>query len=263
MRLEQRRRPASSSSVRWAKPSASRRSTSASKSSSRARHPVGSGSERTRTYPALLLSVLKYRLSVPIGVPPMAVDRLLPTQEAEDLLALTREIADKELAPRVEEHERAETLPGGPVRHPRRGRPARPALPRGGRRRGPALRGLPAGARGAGRALGRGGRRGERARAVLLPARHVRHPSSRSAGCPTMLAGELIGGYSLSEPQAGSDAAALRVQGREGRRGLPDHRHQGVDHPRRPAPTSTRCSPAPARARAASPASSRPGRPRA
>src|SRR3954452_17854608 len=43
----------------------------------------------------------------------MPVDRLLPTQEAEDLLELTREIADKELAPRVEEHERAETYPEG------------------------------------------------------------------------------------------------------------------------------------------------------
>ena len=43
----------------------------------------------------------------------MAVDRLLPTQESEDLLELTREIADKELAPRVEEHERAETYPEG------------------------------------------------------------------------------------------------------------------------------------------------------
>src|SRR5919198_972134 len=43
----------------------------------------------------------------------MAVDRLLPTQEAEDLLALTRDIADKELATRVGHHERAETYPDG------------------------------------------------------------------------------------------------------------------------------------------------------
>ena len=43
----------------------------------------------------------------------MAVERLLPTTEAEDLLALAREIADKELAPHVEEHERAETYPEG------------------------------------------------------------------------------------------------------------------------------------------------------
>src|SRR5918997_6368733 len=43
----------------------------------------------------------------------MAVDRLLPTTEAADLIALTRELADKELATRVEVHERAETYPEG------------------------------------------------------------------------------------------------------------------------------------------------------
>src|SRR3954449_10402275 len=43
----------------------------------------------------------------------MPVDRLLPTQEAEDLLELTRDLADKELATRAEEHERAETYPEG------------------------------------------------------------------------------------------------------------------------------------------------------
>src|ERR671910_3070938 len=43
----------------------------------------------------------------------MAVDRLLPTTEAADLIALTRELADKELATRVEGHERAETYPEG------------------------------------------------------------------------------------------------------------------------------------------------------
>ncbi|MER6532176.1 acyl-CoA dehydrogenase family protein [Streptomyces sp. NPDC001508] len=43
----------------------------------------------------------------------MPVDRLLPTQEAEDLLTLVRDIADKELTPRVEEHERNESYPQG------------------------------------------------------------------------------------------------------------------------------------------------------
>src|SRR5258706_16396799 len=43
----------------------------------------------------------------------MTVDRLLPTQEAEDLLDLVRDIADKELATRVDEHEKAETYPEG------------------------------------------------------------------------------------------------------------------------------------------------------
>ena len=43
----------------------------------------------------------------------MAVDRLLPTDEARELVALTRDIADKILDPIVDEHERAETYPVG------------------------------------------------------------------------------------------------------------------------------------------------------
>src|ERR1700682_3029168 len=43
----------------------------------------------------------------------MAVDRLLPSQEAEDLIALTRDIADKGLDPIVDAHEKAETYPDG------------------------------------------------------------------------------------------------------------------------------------------------------
>ena len=36
----------------------------------------------------------------------MAVDRLLPSQDAEDLITLTRDIADKVLDPIVDAHER-------------------------------------------------------------------------------------------------------------------------------------------------------------
>jgi alkylation response protein AidB-like acyl-CoA dehydrogenase len=43
----------------------------------------------------------------------MAVDRLLPSQDAEDLIALTRDIADKVLDPIVDAHEKAETYPEG------------------------------------------------------------------------------------------------------------------------------------------------------
>src|SRR5664279_6514408 len=43
----------------------------------------------------------------------VAVDRMLATKEAEDLLRLTVDIADRELAPRVQEHERTETYPEG------------------------------------------------------------------------------------------------------------------------------------------------------
>ncbi len=43
----------------------------------------------------------------------MPVERLLPTPEAHDLIDLTRDVADKVLAPRVVEHERNETFPDG------------------------------------------------------------------------------------------------------------------------------------------------------
>jgi alkylation response protein AidB-like acyl-CoA dehydrogenase len=43
----------------------------------------------------------------------MPVERLLPTEDARDLLALTVEIADKELGTRVEAHERSELYPEG------------------------------------------------------------------------------------------------------------------------------------------------------
>ena len=41
----------------------------------------------------------------------MAVDRLLPTDEARDLIQLTRDVADKVLTPIVDEHEKSETYP--------------------------------------------------------------------------------------------------------------------------------------------------------
>ena len=139
----------------------------------------------------------------------MAVDRLLPTPEAADLIALTREIADKELAPRVEQHEEAESYPEGLFA----------TLGRAG------LLGLAYPEE-----FGGGGQPYEVYLQVLeeLAARWAAvavavsvhtlacHPLSaygtpeqRERWLPRMLAGELVGGYSLSEPQAGSDAAAL------------------------------------------------------
>jgi alkylation response protein AidB-like acyl-CoA dehydrogenase len=139
----------------------------------------------------------------------MAVDRLLPTQEAEDLLALTREIADKELATRVEQHERAETYPDGLFT----------TLGEAG------LLGLPYAEE-----LGGGGQPYEVYLQVLeelaarwaavavavsvhglscFPLATFGSPAQQERWLPHMLAGEMIGGYSLSEPQAGSDAAAL------------------------------------------------------
>lgn len=142
----------------------------------------------------------------------MPVDRLLPTQEAEDLLDLTRELADKELATRVEEHERAETYPEGLFA----------TLGEAG------LLGLPYPEE-----LGGGAQPYEVYLQVLeeLAARWAAvavATSVHSLSCfplatfgtaeqqqrwlPEMLGGGLVGGYSLSEPQAGSDAAALRCR---------------------------------------------------
>jgi alkylation response protein AidB-like acyl-CoA dehydrogenase len=141
----------------------------------------------------------------------MPVDRLLPTQEAEDLLDLTRDLADKELATRVDEHERAETYPEGLFA----------TLGEAG------LLGLPYPEE-----VGGGGQPYEVYLQVLeeLAARWAAvavATSVHSLSCfplftfgtaeqqqrlPEMLGGGLIGGYSLSEPQAGSDAAALRCK---------------------------------------------------
>jgi alkylation response protein AidB-like acyl-CoA dehydrogenase len=141
--------------------------------------------------------------------PNMVVDRLLPTQEAKDLLALAREIADKELAPRVEEHERAETYPDGLFA----------TLGAAG------LLGLPYPEE-----FGGGGQPYEVYLQVLeelaarwaavavavsvhglscYPLATFGTPAQQEQWLPDLLGGGLIGAYSLSEPQAGSDAAAL------------------------------------------------------
>ena len=139
----------------------------------------------------------------------MAVDRLLPTEESRDLLALVRDIAEKELATRVEEHERAETYPDGLFA----------TLGEAG------LLGLPYPEE-----FGGGGQPYEVYLQVLeeLAARWAAvavavsvqglacHPlaaygtqQQQERWLPPLLTGQLLAGYSLSEPQAGSDAAAL------------------------------------------------------
>jgi len=139
----------------------------------------------------------------------MAVARLLPNTEAEDLLALAREIADKELAPRVEEHERAETYPEGLFA----------TLGAAG------LLGLPYPEEQGGGAQPYevylqvleelAARWAAVAVAVSVhglachPLATFGTPEQQERWLPGMLAGEVIGAYSLSEPQAGSDAAAL------------------------------------------------------
>ena len=139
----------------------------------------------------------------------MAVDRLLPTSEAADLLALTRELGDKELATRVDKHERTESYPEGLFA----------VLGEAG------LLGLPYPEE-----YGGGDQPYEVYLQVLeelaarwaavavatsvhglscFPLASYGTDEQKRRWLPDMLAGRMIGGYSLSEPQAGSDAAAL------------------------------------------------------
>ncbi|MGW2143104.1 acyl-CoA dehydrogenase family protein [Nonomuraea bangladeshensis] len=139
----------------------------------------------------------------------MTVERLLPNQDAEDLIELTREIADKELARRVDEHERAETYPEGLFA----------TLGEAG------LLGLAYPEE-----QGGGGQPYEVYLQVIeelamrwasvavatsvhtlacFPVATYGSAEQRARWLPDMLAGRIIGGYSLSEPQAGSDAGAL------------------------------------------------------
>src|SRR6476646_9210752 len=140
----------------------------------------------------------------------MAVDRLLPSQEAEDLIALTRDIADKVLDPVVDAHEKAETYPYGVFAQLGAAGLLSLAQPE---------------------EWGGGGQPYEVYLQVLeeIAARWAAvavavsvhslssHPllmfgddEQKKRWLPEMLSGDQIGAYSLSEPQAGSDAAALR-----------------------------------------------------
>lgn len=140
----------------------------------------------------------------------MAVDRLLPDQDAADLIALTRDIADRLLTPIVDGHERTETYPEGVFAQ--LGHAGLLSLPQP-------------------EEWGGGGQPYEVYLQVLeeLAARwaavavavsvHVLschallafgNGEQKNTWLPGMLSGSQIGAYSLSEPQAGSDAAALR-----------------------------------------------------
>lgn len=140
----------------------------------------------------------------------MAVDRLLPNEDAVDLIDLTRDIADRLLLPIVDEHERTETYPDAVVAQ--LGRAGLLSLPQP-------------------EEWGGGGQSYEVYLQVLeeLAARwaavavavsvHVLschallafgNHEQQNTWLPAMLSGNQIGAYSLSEPQAGSDAAALR-----------------------------------------------------
>ncbi len=140
----------------------------------------------------------------------MPVDRLLPTPEAHELIELTRDIADKVLDPIVDAHEKAETYPEGVFAQ--LGAAGLLSLPQS-------------------EEWGGGGQPYEVYLQVLeeIAARWAAvavavsvhslssHPllafgteEQKQRWLPGMLSGTQIGAYSLSEPQAGSDAAALR-----------------------------------------------------
>lgn len=140
----------------------------------------------------------------------MAVDRLLPDEDAADLIALTRDIADRVLTPIADEHERTETYPQGVFAQ--LGQAGLLSLPHP-------------------EEWGGGGQPYEVYLQVLeeLASRwaavavavsvHVLSchalllfgkSEQQHTWLPGMLSGTQIGAYSLSEPQAGSDAAALR-----------------------------------------------------
>ncbi|MCV7174429.1 acyl-CoA dehydrogenase family protein [Mycolicibacterium sphagni] len=140
----------------------------------------------------------------------MPVDRLLPDQDSADLIALTRDIGSRVLSPIVDEHERTETYPEGVFAQ--LGAAGLLSLPQP-------------------EEWGGGGQPFEvylqvleeiatrwAAVAVAVSVHSLScHPllmfgtdEQRRRWLPGMLSGEQIGAYSLSEPQAGSDAAALR-----------------------------------------------------
>ncbi|MGV9613844.1 acyl-CoA dehydrogenase family protein [Nocardia xishanensis] len=142
----------------------------------------------------------------------MPVDRLLPTEEARDLIELTREIADKVLEPHAAEFEKRERYPEEAFR----------ALGAAG------LLSLPYPEE-----FGGGAQPYEVYLQVLeeLAARWAAvavavsvhslschplfvfgTPEQQRRWLPEMLSGNLIGAYSLSEAHAGSDAAALRCK---------------------------------------------------
>jgi alkylation response protein AidB-like acyl-CoA dehydrogenase len=140
----------------------------------------------------------------------MPVDRILPSEDADDLIALTREVADKLLDPIVDEHEKSETYPDGVFAQ--LGAAGLLSLPQ------------PEEWGGAGQpfevylqVLEEIAARWAAVAVAVSVHSLSSHPlltfgtdAQKQRWLPGMLSGEQIGAYSLSEPQAGSDAAALR-----------------------------------------------------
>ena len=172
----------------------------------------------------------------------MAVEPLLPTKEAAHLIALTRDVADKLLTPIVDEHEKAETYPEGVFAQLGTAGLLSLSQPE---------------------EWGGGGQPFEVYLQVLeeIAARWAAvavavsvhslscHPllmfgsdEQKKRWLRGMLSGEQIGAYSLSEPQAGSDAAAPRCTAKPTPMAT-SSTAQSRGSPTAGAPTFTRCSP--------------------
>jgi alkylation response protein AidB-like acyl-CoA dehydrogenase len=142
----------------------------------------------------------------------VAVNRVLPSQDAHDLVRLTRELADKELRPKAAEYEERHEFPRELFR----------TLGRSG------LLGLPYPEE-----YGGGGQPYEVYLHVLEELAHAwlavalgvsvhglachatamfGSPEQKARYLPDLLGGELLGAYCLSEPESGSDAASLRTR---------------------------------------------------
>jgi alkylation response protein AidB-like acyl-CoA dehydrogenase len=144
----------------------------------------------------------------------MPGDRLLPTEEAVELLDLTRSIADKELRTAVDEAERTATFPRDVFRT--LGRAGLLSLPYpeefggGGQPYEVYLQVLEEIAA-AWAAVGVGTSVHALSCFGLF---HAGSAEQQNAWLPEMLSGELLGAYCLSEAHAGSDPAAMRTRAR-------------------------------------------------
>lgn len=139
-------------------------------------------------------------------------DRLLPTQDAEDLLHLVREIADAELLPAVGVAEHDGVFPREVIRT--LGRSGLLSLPYPEEHGGGAqpfevyLQALEEIA-GAWASVGIS----VSVHALAcFPLANYGTEEQKSRWLPDMLSGDLLGAYCLSEPQSGSDAAALQTR---------------------------------------------------
>ncbi|GAB4012445.1 acyl-CoA dehydrogenase family protein [Nocardioides ultimimeridianus] len=142
------------------------------------------------------------------------VDRLLPTEEAVELLALAREIATKELAPKAAEAEARAEFPEAAYRT--LGRAGLLSLPFAEEYGGGAqpyevyLQVLEEIAT-AWPSVGVG--TSVHALTATVVAANASEPM-RAEWLPRMLSGEWLGAYCLSEPQAGSDVSGIRTSAR-------------------------------------------------